>query len=97
MVSCFIDRDGKIRELKPGMVHSVMAKKWYKCKLDTAIERGVCRIRCFDSLTTSVICIDTGKHLTDKQKKSIMKIWSKCKTLVWHNNTTEKLFDLLGV
>lgn len=107
MVSCFIEKSGQVRPLLPGSCHETISRRNYKCSLDKAIAKGICRIRFFESLTQRVFCIDTGKPLSKKQKESLIEVYpGKVTKLVWSigNNSGEccqdtglKLMEILGV
>lgn len=103
----FIEDDGKIRELLPGASHDTCAKKWYRCKLNTAISRGIVRVRFFDAIGKKTFCIESGKSLTSKQKKAIMdNVPAGVECLVWciagkegdvFTDIGKTLFKILGV
>jgi hypothetical protein len=103
----FIEGDGTVRELLPGANHSICAKKWYRCKLDTAIKRGIVRVRFFDAIGKKTFCIESGKNLTSKQKKAIMdNIPAGVECLVWciagkngdaFTDIAKTLFNAIGV
>jgi hypothetical protein len=106
-VSCFIDKNGKVNPLLPGCCHAAMALRLYRCKLETALKKGIVRIRIFESLTQKIFCLECGKPLTKQQKEAIIEQWpGKVTQFVWSiagkdgdcfHDTGLKLIALLGV